>query len=160
MIEEGAKGSVPTEGDDYGRPMNELRDRMSSAAEAQKNRAADRLGGFADVARQTGERLRGQSDWLASWMSTTGDQIGEMAERLRRQHPAEIARDLTQYARQRPGIFLGGAFLVGLGLGRLMKAKSNGSGSSAWPTPSQAFAPERFRGSGAEPSEQTYRSSL
>jgi hypothetical protein len=118
-------------GDAPGSPqqtMGELKQKVASAADAQKNRAAEGLGGIADVARQTGEDLRGQNETLASWVNAASDQLRHMADRLRDRPAAELAEDLTQFARQRPALFLGGAFLLGLGVARLLKS----SPQQAW----------------------------
>jgi hypothetical protein len=104
--------------------MGELKQKVASAADAQKNRAAEGLGGIADVARQTGEELRGQNETLASWVNAASDQLRLMADRLRDRPAAELADDLTRFARQRPAVFLGGAFLLGLGVARLLKSSS------------------------------------
>lgn len=109
-------------------PMAGLRDTVASAAEEQKDRAADQIEGVADVARHTSEELRGQNELLASWVHIASDQLRLMADRLRDRQPGELAEDLTRFARQRPLLFIGGAFLVGVGLARL---------------PRQTFAPAR-----------------
>jgi hypothetical protein len=95
---------------------------VASAANTQKNRAADGLGNIADVARQTGEELRGQNEMLASWVNAASDQLRSIADRLRDRPAAELADDLASFARQRPALFIGGAFLLGLGVARLLKA--------------------------------------
>jgi len=95
---------------------------VASAADTQKNRAADGLGNIADVARQTGEDLRGQNEMLASWVNAASDQLRSIADRLRDRPAAELADDLASFARQRPALFIGGAFLLGLGVARLLKS--------------------------------------
>jgi hypothetical protein len=102
--------------------MGELRQKVASAADAQKNRAAEGLGDIADVAQQTSEELRGQNETLASWVNAASDQLRHMADRLRDRPAAELADDLTRFARERPALFLGAAFLLGLGVARLVKS--------------------------------------
>jgi hypothetical protein len=104
--------------------MGGLRDKVASAADAQKNRAADGLGSIADVARRTSDELRGESEMLASWVNVASDQLRLMADRLRDRRPGELADDLTRFARERPAMFLGGAFLLGLGVARLLKSSA------------------------------------
>lgn len=103
---------------------------VASAADNQKNRAADGIGSIADAARQTGEDLRGQNEMLASWVNAAGDQLRTLAERLRDRPAAELADDLTRFARQRPAVFVGGAFLLGLSVARLLKASPDDGYSS------------------------------
>jgi hypothetical protein len=110
-----AAGSSP-------QPMGELRQKVADVADAQKNRAADGLGGIAEVARQTGEDLRSQNEALASWVNAASDQLRHMADRLRDRPAAELADEIARFARERPALFLGGAFLLGLGVARLLKS--------------------------------------
>jgi hypothetical protein len=110
--------------------MDELRQQVASAADAQKNRAAEGLGDIADVAQQTGEELRGENETLASWVNAASDQLRHMADRLRDRPAAELAEDVTQFARQRPAMFLGGAFLLGLGVARLLKSSPQHAGQA------------------------------
>jgi hypothetical protein len=90
-------------------------------ANEQKERAAEGIGGAAEAARHVGDELRGQSETLASWVHIASDQLQMMANRLRDRQPAELVEDLSRFARQRPGIFIGGAFLLGVALARLPK---------------------------------------
>ena len=115
---ESATGETPSSP----QTMGELRQKVADAADAQKNRAADGLGGIADVARQTSEDLRGQNETLASWVNAASDQLRQMADRLRDRPATELAEELTRFARERPAVFLGGAFLLGLGVARLLKS--------------------------------------
>lgn len=121
----GAAGS--TTGDSGGSKSggnlrNKVASTVASAADSQKNRAADSIGGIADVARQTGEELRGQNEMLASWVNAASDQLRTLADHLRDRPAAEIADDLSRFARERPALFLGGAFLMGMGVARLLKS--------------------------------------
>ena len=103
---------------------------VASAADTQKNRAAEGLGGIADVARQTGDELRGQNEMLASWVHAASDHLRTLADSLRDRPAADLAEDLARFARQRPALFLGGAFLLGLGVARLLKASPDQASSS------------------------------
>lgn len=112
-----------------------FRERVESAADAQKQRAADGLGSAAAAARDTSNRLRGESEFVASWVSAAGDQLQALADRLRDRKPGELIDELSQFARERPGVFLGGAFVLGLGVARLLKSTPNNGadhGRFAW----------------------------
>ena len=95
--------------------MGELKEKVASVADAQKDRAAEGLGGIADAARQTSEGLRSQNETLASWVNAASDQLRHMADRLRDRPAAELMDDLSRFARERPAVFIGGAFLLGRG---------------------------------------------
>lgn len=121
-----------------GRP--DFRDRVESAADAQKQRAADSIGSAAAAAREAGHRMRGENDVVASWVSAAGDQLQLFADRLRDRRPGELVEELSRFARERPAIFLGGAFVLGLGAARLLKSSSE-----------QAARRHEWRGNGAAP---------
>ena len=74
------------------------------------------------------EELRAQNEMLASWVHGASDQLRQLADRLRDRPAAELAEDLASFARQRPAMFLGGAFLLGLGVARLLRS----SPDQAW----------------------------
>ncbi|MGI8673615.1 MAG: hypothetical protein ACR2LU_13530, partial [Luteitalea sp.] len=54
------------------------------------------------------------------------DQIQTLADRLRDKNPAAMVHDLEGFARRRPAAFVGGAFLLGLGLARFLKSTGQG----------------------------------
>jgi hypothetical protein len=100
-------------------PLSGIKEKAASMANEQKDRAADSLGGIADVASHTSDELRGQSELLASWVQVASDQLRAVADRMRDKQPGEMAEDITRFARQRPMLFIGGAFLLGVVLARL-----------------------------------------
>lgn len=105
-----------------GAPAGDLRDRVAAAAEAQKNRAADGLGSVGDSVRQAGDHLRGSSAFVASWVNAVGDHLVTMADGLRDKEPGELMDDVTAFARRQPALFLGGAFLLGVGVAQVLRA--------------------------------------
>ena len=120
--EGGGTGAAAGGSDSSQQTMGELKEKVASVADAQKDRAAEGLGGIADAARQTGEGLRSQNETLASWVNAASDQLRHMADRLRDRPAAELVDDLSRFARERPAVFIGGAFLLGLGVARLLKS--------------------------------------
>jgi hypothetical protein len=118
----GAASGAGSSGSSSGDLRQKVASTVASAADTQKNRAAEGLGGIADVARQTGDELRGQNEMLASWVHAASDQLRTIADSLRDRPAADLAEDLARFARQRPALFIGGAFLLGLGVARLLKA--------------------------------------
>lgn len=110
-----------------------FRERVESAADTQKQRAADSIGSAAAAAREAGNRMRGENDFVASWVSAAGEHLQLMADRLRDRRPGELVDELSRFARERPAMFLGGAFVLGLGVARLLKSSSQGGHGAAWP---------------------------
>jgi hypothetical protein len=102
-----------------------IQQRVTARADEQKNRAADGLGGIADVIRNTGSELRNENETIAQYVERAGDQMRRFADTIRQRGVADMMDDLNQFARRRPALFIGGAFLVGLGVARFLKATAD-----------------------------------
>ncbi|AYN41665.1 hypothetical protein D9753_25440 [Streptomyces dangxiongensis] len=115
-----------------GNVIDQVRGRVMDEADGQAKRAAGSL-------RQWAEDLGGlagnaQHDSPARSLATqVADKGHRAADYLEKQGVQGVACDLQGFARRRPGVFLGGALLAGLAVGRMAKAagtasRSGGSG--------------------------------
>jgi len=104
-----------------------VKQRVTSRVDEQKNRAADGLGGIADVFRNASNELRNENETLASYVDMASDQMKRVADQIRQKGVADLIDDVQVFARQRPALFIGGAFLVGLGLARFLKSSADRS---------------------------------
>jgi hypothetical protein len=102
-----------------------IQQRVTSRVDEQKNRAADGLGGIADVIRNAGNELRGENEALAQYVDRASDQLRRFATTIRERGVADIMDDVNRFARRNPAVFVGGAFLVGLGVARFLKASAD-----------------------------------
>ena len=102
-----------------------IQQRVTSRVDAQKNKAADGLGGIADVIRTAGNELRSENEALASYVDMAGDQMRRLADNIRQRGVADMMDDVASFARRRPALFIGGAFLVGLGIARFLKSSAD-----------------------------------
>lgn len=111
---------------------------LESMADAGKDRVAGQLGSVAQALRSAG---RGEgSDGaegaaiVSRYASRVGDEI-ERASRYLREHAAtDLLHEVERAARREPLIFLGGAFVAGIALGRLLKSgapRASGAGTDA-----------------------------
>ena len=115
----GANGTTTANG-----VLGGIQQRVTSRVDEQKNRAADGLGGIADVFRSAGNELRNENETLASYVDMASDQMKRFADNIRERGVADMLDDVHAFARRRPALFIGGAFLVGLGIARFLKASS------------------------------------
>ena len=99
--------------------------RVTSRVDEQKNRAADGLGGIADVFRTAGNELRNENETLAQYVDMASDQLRRFADTIRQRGVNDMMNDVNQFARRNPAMFIGGAFLVGFGIARFMKASAD-----------------------------------
>jgi len=104
-----------------------IQQKVTSRVDEQKNRAADGLGGIADVIRNAGNELRAENEALASYVDAASDQMRRFADQIREKGVSEMMDDVNQFARRRPALFIGGAFLVGLGIARFLKSSAGSS---------------------------------
>jgi hypothetical protein len=102
-----------------------IQQRVTSRVDEQKNRAADGLGGIADVIRNASNELRGENEALASYVDMASDQMRRVADQIRQRGVADMMDDVGQFARRRPALFIGGAFIVGLGIARFLKSSAD-----------------------------------
>jgi hypothetical protein len=116
----GANGTTTANG-----VLGGIQQRVTSRVDEQKNRAADGLGGIAEVFRSAGNELRNENETLASYVDTASDQLKRFADNIRQRGVADILDDVHAFARRRPALFIGGAFLIGLGIARFLKASSD-----------------------------------
>jgi hypothetical protein len=116
----GANGTTTANG-----VLGGIQQRVTSRVDEQKNRAADGLGGIADVFRSAGNELRNENETLASYIDTASDQLKRFADNIRQRGVADMLDDVHAFARRRPALFIGGAFLIGLGIARFLKASSD-----------------------------------
>lgn len=99
------------------RVMRGVRRGVVSHVDDQKTRAADGLSGIADLVAQLGEEMPGA---LAQVSKTASTRLQHAADRMREHQAAELAQSLARFAHERPFVFIGGAFVLGLGLARLL----------------------------------------
>ena len=104
-----------------------VKERVTTRVDEQKNRAADGLGGIADVFRNASNELRNENETLASYVDMASDQMKRFADQIRQKGVADMLDDVHAFARRRPALFIGGAFLVGLGIARFLKASADRS---------------------------------
>jgi len=102
-----------------------VKQRVTSRVDEQKNRAADGLGGIADVFRNASNELRNENETLASYVDMASDQMKRFADQIRQKGVADMLDDVHGFARRRPALFIGGAFLIGLGIARFLKASAD-----------------------------------
>lgn len=111
-------------------------ERSQGVLEAEKSRLSGRLGEFSEAVRETGRRFTGGDDNAISRLTgQAADSIDQACNYLGGAEPRQLVRDVTDLARRRPEIFIGGALLAGLVLGRFLRSTpeegSAGSGQEA-----------------------------
>jgi hypothetical protein len=118
--------------------LAQVKSRASSQVAAQQAKAAEGLGSVATALRKAGNELRTHNEGLASYADMAVDELEHISNRIREKSPGEYVRDLEHFARRRPAAFIGGSFLLGLGLARFLK--------STQPRSSRSYGQGGYRG--------------
>lgn len=118
-----------------GRLADDVRGRLRSFANLKKDRAAGRLGGVADVLRDSGEDLAGETEqpWIGAYAEQAADALEDTADALQRKDIGELIGDLEDFAHRQPAVFIAGALLAGVLLGRFLKASGEREAARATP---------------------------
>jgi ElaB/YqjD/DUF883 family membrane-anchored ribosome-binding protein len=105
--------------------MDRLRESTTSQLSRQKERATDGLGSAAQAVRQSTEQLRQeQHETIAQYVGQAADQLERLSTRLKEKNVEDFVADAQQFARQRPALFIGSAFAIGVIGGRFFKSSA------------------------------------
>lgn len=116
-----------------GAAARDLRERVTEQAESQTRRGAEVLRQWADDLSGLAAKADGESP-AKTLVAQVADRGHRAADYLGKQGAEGLVQDLQDFARRRPGAFLGTAALAGLVVGRL--AKAGGKADSSRPRPS------------------------
>lgn len=98
-------------------------DRMRAEAQKGTRTATKTLGDFADAVRLAGDRLADSDQSPASRLvRQAADGLESLSRNLADKEPEDLLNSVRDFGRRNPAAFIGGAVLVGLALGRLVRA--------------------------------------
>src|SRR5690606_18500587 len=80
-----------------------------------------------DALRSASDQLRDEDDFAAEYVDKVSESITKVANYVSSADFSNLGRDAHQFARERPGLFFGGAFAVGLMVGRFLKSSAGES---------------------------------
>lgn len=104
--------------------VHEARQRAETRIVESRDRAAQRISRLQDALRSAGDQLRGEDEFVADYVDKVSDQVARVADYVRGADLDHLGRDVQRFARERPGVFFGGAFAVGLMLGRFLRSSA------------------------------------
>lgn len=111
--------------------IGRAKENVVSQLETQKGRATDSLGGLTEALRQTGEQFKTQNvPFVPDYAEQFAGQLDRVSDYLKQNNVDQLAHDAEAFARRNPALFIGGAFLLGIGVARFIKASGSASASS------------------------------
>lgn len=120
---------------DEGRRLaDDARERAEGVAREQKEQGATYLKDVASAVQGMSETLKEQGHVrTASYADIAGRQLDQVGQDIGSREFGEIARDVEEFARQRPALFFGGALIAGFGLARFLKSSARDEHDPARP---------------------------
>lgn len=135
--------------------LKEGRGQLTEQAREGQRKAASGLRALSDQLRQMADKSEGQG--VAPEVARqAADRTGTLASWLEDRQPGDLVDEVRRFARRKPGVFLAGAALAGVVVGRLtrgiVEAEKSGDGSSSHNAnghrPQQADSPRHAAHSG------------
>ncbi len=111
-----------------GDAVGQVKDKAASVLGEQKTTLASGVASVADSIRQVGENLgnSGENNQVAAFAGKYGEtlaaQVDKFSSYLDEKELRELARDVEQFARRNPLLFVGGAFALGVLAARFLKS--------------------------------------
>jgi ElaB/YqjD/DUF883 family membrane-anchored ribosome-binding protein len=125
-----------------GQVVGQAKEQAANQLDDRKEQVAESFGSVAEALRAAGNHLReNEQAPIARYADKAAARVDQFAYQLRGKDMQEIVRDMEDYARRQPALFLGGAFVVGLLAARFLK-------STAHRDDGQANSHDRGYGSG------------
>ncbi|HSU04861.1 MAG TPA: hypothetical protein VLI93_04755 [Acetobacteraceae bacterium] len=102
--------------------VEDVKDRMGSQAEHQKDRAAAQMRQAASSVHRTADALK-QNDqgWLGDLVARGADELSSVAERLHRNDLQGLLSQIEGFARRQPALFAGASIAAGFALARMAR---------------------------------------
>lgn len=98
-------------------------EQAKSTVESRKSEVAQELSSVADVVRQTSYEVgAGNSPTIEGYGRRIADQIEGVSSYVDEHGVEDILADAQEFGRRQPAVFLGGAFMLGLVVGRFLRS--------------------------------------
>lgn len=142
QAKEQAKDLAQEAKDQTSKMAHQAKDQVNQLVSQRKDQAAERLGSFASVLRDTAGKLNEQDEnGIGQYANRAADQVERLSNYLRDRDASAFLRDSETFARRHPDVFLGGVFLAGLVLARFFKASSE---RDDWNRDVQSYSGSRY----------------
>ena len=110
----------------------EQADHVRERAASARTQAVERIRRVGSALRSVGGELREEDETVAEYAGQAGDRVDQLAEWVESASVQSLVRDTQRFARERPALFFGGAFALGLAAGRFLKSSRSGGSSGSF----------------------------
>ncbi len=115
--------------------LGQVKDKAASVIDEQKTNLATGLTSVADGIRQVGENLgKDDQNQVAALAGKYGENLAGQVEKfsnyINQKEVKDLARDVEQFARRNPALFIGGALALGILAARFLKSSGSSNQNS------------------------------
>lgn len=114
--------------------LRKARARVDDQIAAQRAHVTGRVRTLGRALRGAGEMLE-EDDVVAQCLHFASDKVESVAGYVAELNPTDASEDLRSFARERPAWFFGGAFVLGLALGRFARSTAEAAASERATSP-------------------------
>ena len=100
-------------------------DQAKSTVDMRMSEVGQEVGSVAEAVRQTTYEIGEESQTIARYGERVAEQLETVSTYLNEKGVEDVLSDIQDFARRQPAVFLGGAFMLGMVVGRFMRSSSN-----------------------------------
>ena len=126
--------------------FDEAKSRVREAADQQRGRAADAVGGVAGALHRAASDMKGENETMGRYADMAAERLDEVASYLRTADWTEVIHGAEDFARRQPYWFVGGAMAAGFLLARFVK---NSGEAERWSDEASSMSRRLAASSGA-----------
>ena len=90
--------------------------------------AADDIDSVADAVRKTSHEIGNENEMVGRYGERIAEQLDGISSYLNEKGVEDVLTDLQDFARRQPAVFLGGAFMLGMVVGRFVRSSGERNG--------------------------------
>ena len=104
------------------RAAAQVGDQAKQTVDSRMSDVAQEIGSVADAVRQTSSEIGGENQTLSKYGDRLAEQLEGISSYLNEKGVEDVLNDLQDFARRKPVVFLGGAFMLGIMAGRFVRS--------------------------------------
>lgn len=103
-------------------------EQAKSTVDTRMSDVAEDIDSVADAVRQTSQEISGENEVVGRYGERIAEQLDGISSYLNEKGVEDVLTDLQDFARRQPAVFLGGAFMIGMVVGRFVRSSGERNG--------------------------------
>lgn len=104
------------------RAATQVTEQAKSTVDTRMTEVATEIGSVASAVRQTSYDIGSENQTVARYGEKIAEQLEGISSYLNEKGVEDVLTDLQDFARRKPAVFLGGAFMLGMVVGRFVRS--------------------------------------